>query len=369
MQCGILEMVYACCFSYVAIQMGRPSKLPSSANVCRNTIDRPHLQLCPTNRILDSSITEAASQSERSHAENFNQVLGLQHAAFFGHSSYANPKTSQSLSVSEEEPIDVENSADVTQQPDSTVLSPMEMGHADEPDEPPFFVDSSVSCPRSSAKVKGQFLSRGSGIRRSTGDAAVLKDKQRRLPPGEADGCSGSRMPDRLPMRLHNGGKHSSVSCTDTAATGKRQKSNVTLLSQEMLASAMLPLLKENGSYVKNFERRLRTHASVECSTSEQASGSCSSPSVTSSFPSEMFLKELNRDEVGVNCAVNEALESDGKICRQSVAIPLQLFSFSFRYILQNETYSDAIQYEPHYTIECWLCDKSKLYWVKIKDL
>lgn len=328
-------MVYDWCFSDVAIQMGRPSKLPSSTNVSRNTIDRHQLQLHPSSRILDSSNVEASQLAiERSHAENLSQVLGLQrrpdnwiNATFFGH-SYANPKTSQSPNLSEEEPIDVENSedlycgkcasshpssscSDVTQQPDSTVLSPMEMGHADEPDEP-FFVDS-ASCPRSSAKAKGQFLSRN-GIRGSTGDVAVLKDKQRRLSSGEAEGCSG-RMPDRLPMRLHNGGKHSSSSCTDTIATGKRQKSNVALLSQEMLASTMLPLLKENGSFAKNFERRVRPHVSVECSTSEQASGSCSSPSITSSFPSEMFKKDMNQDNEGVNSAVSEALENEGKIC------------------------------------------------------
>jgi hypothetical protein len=81
------------------------------------------------------------------------------------------------------------------------------------------------------------------------------------------------------------------------------------------LSSTVLPLLKENGSYVKSFERRLKTQtSSAECSTLEQASGSCSSPSITSSFPSEMFQKDLNRGSEGggvANSAVNEALENE----------------------------------------------------------
>lgn len=325
--------------------MGRPSKISSNGG-SRNSADRHPLLLRPVNRNADSSDkVEDVASFERVQAENLSQSLNLSrpeswfNTALFGQ-SFLNLKISRSLSLSSEESqFDAENAGELVQrqtshptlsnsdlavQPDSTVLSPAETGHLDEPDGPPDNPSASRSL-----KTKGQPLpmsneSRSSLGRRTSvngnGTAEPLQEKRKRTSLAEFEGCSGG-MPESVSMPLPGGDKASAKSNLDQLFEAKQQKINWALLGQGVLASAvMLPFLKENRSN----ETESQVQSRAECTTASQGVVSCSSPSITSSLPSDTFHKE-NNEEQSTDSFGNKRTKNEGivSIIRSNCAVIL----------------------------------------------
>lgn len=304
---------------FKAIQMGRPSKIPSNGG-SRNSADRHPLLLRPVNRNADSSgKVEDVVSFERVHTENLSQSLNLSrpeswfNTGLFGQ-SFLNLKISRSLSLSSEESqFDAENTSelvqrqtshptlsnsDLTVQPDSTVLSPAETGRPDDPDGPTNNPSASRSLKTTGWHVPTLDESRSSLGRRTSvngnGTAEPLQEKRKRTSLAGSEGCSG-RMPKTLSMQLPSGDdKAGAKSDLDQPFEAKQQKINWALLGHGVLTSAMmLPFLKEN----RLSETESRVQSRAECVTASQGAVSCSSPSVTSSLSSDTFHKDKNEEQ------------------------------------------------------------------------
>lgn len=320
--------------------MGRPSKISSNGGSRNTAADRHPLLLRPVNRKADSSgkVDDTVS-FERVQAENLSQSLNLSrpeswfNTALFGQ-SFLNLKISRSLSLSSEESqFDAaENAAgelvqrqisshptlsnsDLAVQPDSTVLSPAETGHLDEPDGTPNNPSASRSLKTKERPVPMSNDGRSSLGRRTSvngnSTAEPLQEKRKRTSLAESEGCS-SRMPESLSMRLLSGDKSGAAKTNlDQLFEAKQQKINWALLGQGVLASAvMLPFLKENR--LNGTEPQVQSHA--ECMTAaSHGVVSCSSPSITSSLSSDTFHKEKNEqstDSFGHKRTKNEGVVS-----------------------------------------------------------